>query len=334
MPDLSTTYLGISLKNPLVASASPLTRRVDTVRQLEDAGVSAVVMHSLFEEQIRYESHEVDFFLEHGAESYAEAQRYLVEPPGFRIGPEEYLKQIGKLKEAVDIPVIASLNGSSRGGWVDYAKKMQQAGADAIELNLYDMHVDPLETSQQIEQDYVDLVADVRAQVTIPLAVKLGPFFTSLPNLAARLVKAGADGLVLFNRFYQPDLDIETLSVVPNLELSTSADLRLPLRWVAIFYGRLEADLALSSGIHTPADLVKAVMAGAKVGMTTSALLRNGIDHARVLLQGLEEWMGTYEYESVAQMTGAMSQRNVEDPAAFERANYMRTLASFEHPRI
>jgi dihydroorotate dehydrogenase (fumarate) len=334
MVDLSTTYLGLTLKNPLVASASPLSKKVSTVRELEDAGVAAVVMYSLFEEQITHESKELNYYLERGTESFAEAITYFPDLGHYNVGPEEYLNRIRKIKEAVDIPVIASLNGSTTGGWIDYAKRMQQAGADALELNLYYVHTDPRLTAQQIEQDAADLVADIRKQVRIPLSIKLSPYFTSLPNFAQKLVKSGANGLVLFNRFYQPDLDIETLEVVPNLHLSTSDELRLPLRWTAILYGQLKADLALTTGVHAPTDIVKAVMAGANVAMSASALLRNGIPYASELLRGLEQWMTDFEYQSVEQMRGSMSQQNVADPAAYERANYMKVLNSLDYKAI
>jgi dihydroorotate dehydrogenase (fumarate) len=334
MVDLSTTYLGLNLKNPLVASASPLSKKVDSVRKLEDAGVSAVVMYSLFEEQINLEGHELNYFLERGTYSFPEALTQLPEMPNYNVGPEKYLELIRRLKETVQIPIIASLNGSTTGGWVEYARRMEQAGADALELNLYSVQTNPALSSMSLEQEYADLILAVRSRVHIPLAIKLSPFFTSLPNMAERLVKSGANALVLFNRFYQPDLDIETLEVVPNLQLSTSADLRLPLRWIAILYGRLQADLALTSGVHTPQDIVKAMMAGANVAMTTSALLHHGPEYASTLLAGLEQWMQDYEYESIQQMRGSMSQQAVADPAAFERANYMKALNSIDYRLI
>ena len=251
MPDLTTTYLGMKLKNPLVASASPLSKKLDTVKKLEDAGISAVVMYSLFEEQIIHESQALDFFLSHGSESFAEALSYFPSMESYNVGPEDYLELIAKIKKSVSIPVIGSLNGVSTGGWVEYAKKIEQAGADALELNIYFVPTDADTSAVDLEQAHVDLVSDVRKQVSIPLAVKLSPFFTSLPNLASRLVKAGANGLVLFNRFMQPDLDIETLEVVPTINLSNSADMRLPLRWIAMLYGKVNADFALTSGVHT-----------------------------------------------------------------------------------
>lgn len=329
MVDLATTYLGLKLKNPLVASASPLSKNVDAVKRLEDANVSAVVMFSLFEEQIIHESEELDYHLDHGTESFAEAITYLPDLDNYNLAPQQYLEQLRKLKESVAIPVIASLNGSTLGGWEHYAKLMEEAGADALELNIYYIPTDPKLPSQDLEGAYARLVKRIREQIHIPLAVKLGPNFTSLPHFASSLVNAGANGLVLFNRFYQPDLDIKTMEVVPNLELSTSSELRLPVRWIAILYHRLMTDFALSSGVHTPEDFVKAIMAGANVAMSTSALLHNGPEFARVLVNGLAEWMDEFEYESVDQMRGSMSQKNVSDPAAFERGNYMKVLNSY-----
>ncbi len=331
MVDLSTTYLGLPLKNPLVAAASPLSKKESTVRRLEDAGASAVVMYSLFEEQITHESLALDYYLSRGTESYAEAMTYFPDMEKYNVGPEEYLNLIQKLKKAVDIPIIASLNGISTGGWVEYARKMEQAGADALELNIYYLPTDTNLTGQELEQTYVNLVSDIRRQIHIPLAVKLSPYFTALPNFARRLVQAGANGLVLFNRFFQPDLDIEMLEVVPRLELSTSSELRLPLRWVAILYKRVEADLALTGGVHTPEDAIKSIMAGANVVQIASELLSNGINRMSELLVGMRQWMETFEYESVAQMMGSMSQQAVAEPAAFERANYMKALTSYDN---
>ena len=331
MVDLSTTYLGLQLKNPLVASASPLSKKVDRVRKLEDAGVAAVVMYSLFEEQITHESLALDYFLSRGTESFAEALTYFPEMDHYNVGPESYLELIQKLKTSVDIPIIASLNGVSTGGWIDYAKRMEEAGADAIELNIYYISTDPKVTSQELEQAHVDLVADIRKQVNVPLAVKLSPFFSTLPNLATHLAKAGANGLVLFNRFIQPDLDIETLEVVPTMHLSNSDELRLPLRWIAILYGKVKADLALTGGVHTAQDLIKSVMAGANVTMLASELIARGPERASEILEEVTTWMETYEYESVKQMCGSMSQQSVAEPAAFERANYMKALSSMDN---
>src|SRR5215469_2987161 len=269
MPDLTTTYLGLQLRNPLVASASPLSKKVDTLRRLEDAGAAAVVMYSLFEEQITHESQELDHYLERGTHVYAESLSYFPDLASYNLGPEPYLEHLHRVKQAVDIPVIGSLNGISSGGWVQYAQRIEQAGADALELNIYYLPTDPDLSGAELEEEYVKLVRDVRATVKIPIALKLSPFFTALPHIASRFMQAGANGLVLFNRFYQPDFDLEELEVIPNLELSTSHELRLPLRWFALLYGRVEADLALTSGVHTAQDVLKAVMAGASVAMTT-----------------------------------------------------------------
>jgi len=331
MVDLTTTYLGLTLKNPLVASASPLSKKVDTVRRLEDAGISAVVMYSLFEEQISHESHALDHFLSHGSESFAEALTYFPDLDHYNIGPDEYLNLIRKLKQSVSIPVVGSLNGVSAGGWVDHARMIEQAGADALELNIYYLPTDAALTAAELEQAYVDLVAAVRKQIRIPLAVKLSPYFTALPHFASALVGAGANALVLFNRFYQPDLDIETLEVLPTLDLSTSAELRLPLRWTALLYGRIKADLALTTGVHTATDVVKATMAGANVTMLASELIAHGPARAAEIAADLEQWLVKYEYTSIKQMRGSMSQQNVAEPTAFERANYMKALQSFDN---
>jgi len=330
MVDLSTTYLGLQLKNPVVASASPISKKLDGIRSLEDAGAGAVVMYSLFEEQITNESLALDHYLNRGTESYAEALTYFPDMQHYNVGPNEYLELIRKAKQAVNIPIIGSLNGVSTGGWVEFARQIEQAGADALELNVYYIPTDVDLTSQELEQSYVDLVKDVRSQVRIPLAVKLSPFFTALPNLSNRLVQAGANGLVLFNRFMQPDLDIEALEVTPNLVLSNSNELRLPLRWVAILYGRIQADMALTTGVHTAQDVLKAMMAGANVAMPASSLLINGVGHLSALLSDMQQWMETYEYHSVQQMRGSMSQRSVAEPAAYERANYMKALTSYD----
>jgi dihydroorotate dehydrogenase (fumarate) len=330
MVDLKTTYLGLKLKNPLVASTSPLSEKVENVKRLEEAGVAAVVMYSLFEEQIIHESMELDHFLSQGTETFAEALTYLPDTGKYSLKPERYLEHLRKVKQAVSIPVIGSLNGVSTGGWIKYAKKIEEAGADALELNIYFLPNNPDLTGSDLEDSYVTLVGDVRTQIKIPLAVKLSPYFTAMPNMVKRLVKAGADGLVLFNRFYQPDLDLEKLEVVPNLVLSNSTELRLPLRWIAMLYGHVKADFALTSGVHTAEDALKAVMAGASVAMTTSALLKNGISKADEILKGMESWMVEHEYESVSQMKGSMSQKAVAEPAFFERANYMKVLSSFK----
>lgn len=327
--DTTTTYLGLNLKHPIVASASPISHTLDGIRRLEDGGAAACVMYSLFEEQIIHESRQLDHYLTYATDSFAEALSYFPEMETYNTGPEEYLELIRRAKETVDIPVIASLNGVSSGGWTRYARLMQEAGADALELNIYYIPTDPHLTGAQVEQMYVDVVREVRQSVGIPLAVKIGPYFSSTANMALRLAQAGADGLVLFNRFYQPDLDLQMLEVVPSLQLSTSYEMRLPLHWVAILYGRIPVDFAITTGVHTYVDVLKAMMAGANVAMMTSELLQNGVARIREILSEMEAWKDEYGYLSVAQMRGSMSQRNVAEPAAFERANYMKTLHSF-----
>lgn len=322
--DLTTTYLGMKLKNPLVPSSSPLMRSLDNLRWMEDAGASAVVLHSLFEEQITMESHTLNHYLTQGVESFPEALSYFPEASEYKTGPVEYLEHIQKAKTSLGIPVIASLNGVSTGGWVNYARQIQEAGADALELNVYYIPTDPNLTGSEVEQIYLDVIKDVKSAINIPVAMKLNPYFSALANMARRLADGGADGLVLFNRFYQPDLDLETLEVVPNLKLSTSTELRLPLRWIAILYGRVNADLALTTGVHTVSDVLKAVAAGADITMLASELLRNGINRLKVLSLGMEEWLIENEYESLSQLKGSLSQINCAEPAAFERANYMR----------
>lgn len=327
--DLSTTYLGMKLKSPLVASPSPLCQQVDNHRRMEDAGLGAIVLHSLFEEQLNRESQALDFYLSHSEESYAEALSYFPEHQSYKMGPEAYLELIAQAKEAVQIPVIASLNGVSAGGWTEYAARIQEAGADALELNVYYIPTDTELTGAEVERMYVDLVKEVRSTIKIPLAVKLGPYFSALANMAWKLDEAGADALVLFNRFYQPDIDLEKLEVTPNLILSDSSELRLRLRWVAILYGRIQSDLAVTGGVHCAEDALKCMMAGAKIAMMTSALLKHGIGHAATVHQNLKQWMEEHEYESIEMMQGSMSQKSVAEPAAFERANYMRVLSSY-----
>ena len=330
MVDLTTTYMGLKLNTPIVASASPLSQRVDTIKQLAEAGVSAVVMYSLFEEQVIQQSLEIDHLLTHGTDSFAEALSYLPDSGRYSVIPDRYVDQLANLKAASGIPVIGSLNGVSPGGWVRYAKLMQDAGADGVELNIYYIPTDFDLTGTQLEATYVKLVKAVRAEITIPLAVKLSPYFTALPNLARQLQEAGANALVLFNRFYQPDFDLEALEVVPNIRLSTSDELRLPLRAVSLLHGRVPVDLAITSGVHTAHDVLKSMMAGAKVTMLASALLKGDApSHARDILADLRAWMEEHEYESITQMQGSMSQRHVAEPAAFERANYMKVLGSF-----
>jgi dihydroorotate dehydrogenase (fumarate) len=329
MPDLKTKYLGLELKNPLVASSGPLCKDVGQILKMQDAGVAAVVLHSLFEEQINLESNDLDRFLSQETESFAEALSYFPDMQSYNVGPEGYLQHIRKVKEAVDIPVIASLNGVSTGGWIRYAKLMEEAGADGLELNVYYMPTDMELDSARIEQMYSDLVSHVKASVRIPVAVKLGPFFSAIPNMVKRLDAAGADGVVLFNRFYQPDFDLEALEVAPNLTLSDSSELLLRLHWVAVLFGAVKTDLAITGGVHTAEDVVKSMMAGARAAMMTSALLRNGPDYPAKVLASLVEWMEKHEYVSIAQMQGSMSKRSVAEPAAFERANYMKVLSSY-----
>lgn len=329
MLDLTTKYLSLDLKNPLVVSASPLSIEVDNLRRMEDAGASAVVLESLFEEQINLESQHLDNALSSGTESFAESLTYFPDMNNYNLGPDGYLEHIRRAKAAVKIPVIASLNGTTIGSWISFAKKMEQAGADALELNIYYLATDPGLTSADVDQEYCDLLAEVKRSVTIPVAVKLGPYFSSFVNVAKRLDRAGADGLVLFNRFYQVDFDLESLQAVPSLTLSNPYELLLRIHWVAIIYGQVKADLAVTGGVHTAQEVLKSMMAGAKVAMMTSALLKNGIGHLASVLRNLEDWMEEHEYGSIRQMQGSMSQRAVEDPSAFERANYIRVLSSY-----
>lgn len=327
--NLSTTYLGLALRSPLVASASPLSEDIGNIKRLEDAGASAVVHYSLYEEQIRMDTHALHYHMTQGTESYAEALTYFPEPDQFRLGPTAYLEHIRKAKEAVDIPIIASLNGASIGGWTKFAAQMQQAGADALELNIYYIPTDMTLSGAAVEETYIEILKAVKEVVTIPVAIKLSPYFSNMANMAKRLDEAGADGLVLFNRFYQPDFDLENLEVRPNVLLSTPQSLRLPLRWVAILYGRVQASLAGTSGIHSGQDVLKMLMAGADVTMMASALLRHGIGRLTEIESELVQWLETHEYESVAQLKGSMSQINSADPSAFERAQYMKALTTF-----
>ena len=326
---LTTSYLGMTLKNPIVASSSPLSHNVDSIRRLEDAGAAAVVMYSLFEEQTTFDSFYVDHYLTNGTNSYAESLSYFPEMQSYNVWPDEYMNLIRQAKEAVDIPIVGSLNGVSAGGWTDYAVLMEEAGVDAIELNVYYIPTNEDLKGSEVEDIYLDILRQVKRSVSLPVAIKLSPYFSSTANMAKRLVEEGASGLVLFNRFYQPDLDLETLEVVPRLVLSNSSELRLPLRWVAILYGRLQADLAITTGVHTSEDVLKALMAGAKVTMMASELLQNGIRRINHILDEMRRWMDEHEYVSVAQMIGSMSQQHCAEPAAFERANYMKTLASY-----
>lgn len=330
MMDLTTNYLGLKLRSPLVPSASPLSENVENIQRMEDAGAGAVIMHSLFEEQLRLERYELHHHLTQGTESFPEALTYFPDSANFRVGSEAYLDNIHKAKERVNIPIIANLNGSSVGGWTNYAQQIQEAGADALELNIYYVPTDMELTSSEIEQTYIDILGAVKAVVTIPVAVKLSPYFTNMANMAKRLDEAGADALVLFNRFYQPDINLNMLDVEPNVLLSTPQSMRLPLRWIAILYGRIHADLAATSGIHRGEDVLKMLMAGAKITMLCSVLLRHGINHIRVIEQEMRQWMQEHEYESVEQMQGSMSQKRCPNPSAFERAQYMRSLATYK----
>jgi dihydroorotate dehydrogenase (fumarate) len=329
MIDLTTNYLGLKLSNPIVASASPLCDSLDNIRRLEDHGIAAIVLPSLFEEQLNVESEAVDMDLSRGAEEFPEAISYLPDLTTYNLGPDGYLNLIRNAKDAVRVPIIASLNGVSPGGWIRYAREMEQAGADAIELNIYSLVTDSRRTGSEVEQGDCDLVRAVTQSVGIPVAVKLSHFITAPANLAKRLDASGAKALVLFNRFYQPDFDIETLEVVPHLNLSHSTELLLRLHWVAILFGQIKADLAITGGVHDAKDVIKSVMAGARVAMMTSALLQNGIPHLGFVRASLVRWMEEHDYVSIQQMCGSMSQRNVPDPAAFQRANYVRVLSSY-----
>jgi len=328
--NLSTSYLGLKLKNPLVASASPLSKSVDSMRRLEDAGVSAIVLYSLFEEQIEHETNEMDHYKTYGTESFAEALSYFPDTGEYHLGPEEYVELIGKAKKALQIPIIASLNGVTAGGWTKYAKKMADAGASALELNVYTIASDPAVSGQDAENQFVEVLKEVRNAVSIPIAVKMHPFFSSIPNMAQRLVKEGAQGLVLLNRFYQPDIDLDEMDVAPNVELSDSYDNRLPMRWIGILYGKLKASLAATSGIHTAADVIKLLMVGADVTMMCSALLKHGPEHAAAVLKEAEQWLVEHEYESVEQLKGSLSHKSTADPSAYERANYMKALNRYK----
>jgi dihydroorotate dehydrogenase (fumarate) len=327
--DLTTTYMGLTLTSPLVASASPLSHTLDGMKRLEDNGAAAIVMFSLFEEQITHETAELNHYLQYGTESFAEALSYFPEAGEYHLGPDEYLGLIRKAKSTLGIPVIGSLNGITPGGWTAYARKMEEAGADALELNVYYIPTDPKLTSLDVEERYLEVLKTVRSSVKVPVAMKLSPFFSSMASMAHRLDVAGANGLVLFNRFYQPDIDLESLEVKPGVTLSSSPAMRLPLRWIAILHGRVKASLAATNGIHTAQDVLKMLMAGADVTMLCSELLKNGPQRLKEILADIDRWMLEHEYVSVGQMKGSMSQKSVADPAAFERANYMKALQSY-----
>jgi dihydroorotate dehydrogenase (fumarate) len=328
--DLSTTYLGLKLKNPIVASASPLSRTMDSMRRLENSGVAAIVMYSIFEEQIEHEANALEHYKTYGTESFAEALTYFPDIGDYNLGPEEYLELLAKATNKLEIPIIASLNGFTPGGWIDYAKKMEEAGADALELNVYYLSTDSNKSSLEVENRYSDVLKKVRTAVKIPVSIKLSPFFSSLPNMAQRLVNDGADGLVLFNRFYQPDIDLDALDVKPEVGLSDSYANRLPMRWIGILYGKIKASLAATSGIHTAEDVLKLTMVGADVSMMCSALLMFGPEYVVKVLKDMERWMFEHEYESIEQMKGSMSHKSIAEPSAYERANYMKALNRYK----
>lgn len=330
--DLTTRYLGLTLKSPLVVgAAAPLTEDLNNIRWLEDSGAAAIVLHSLFEEQIRRERLEIAHHLDYGTDSFAEALTYFPEPDIFHVGTAAYVDHIQKAKAMVDIPIIASLNGTTLGGWIDYARQMQDAGADAIELNIYWIPTDFELTGADVEEQYLETLQAVKAAVTIPVAMKLSPYFSNMANMAKRLCDQGADGLVLFNRFYEPDIDIEALEVTPNLILSASHDLRLPLNWIAILYGRIPASLAATTGINRSEDVIKMLMAGADVTMLVATLLRHGIGHLKTIEEEVTQWLIDHEYESLDQLRGSMSQYNCPNPSDFERVQYMKAIQSY-HP--
>jgi dihydroorotate dehydrogenase (fumarate) len=332
--DLSTNYLGMQLRTPLVASASPLSHEISAIRHLEEAGASAVVLHSLFEEQLQQEGSQAEPHLNGGSDRRAESPAYFPKAIEFRTRPEDYLNHIRKAKDAVDIPIIASLNGATLGGWAKYARQIEQAGADAIECNIYFVPTKMGVSGSDIEQTYIDILREVKISVRIPVAVKLSPFFSNFANMAKRLDQTGADGLVLFNRFYQPDIDLDELEIRPSVLLSSPHELRLPLTWIGILYGRVRASLAGTSGVHGPEDVIKMLLVGADITMLCSALLRNGINHLRVIEGGLQQWMEERDYESVREMQGSMSQLRYSNPGAFERAQYTRAVKGLQHVQL
>ena len=329
MSDLSTKYLGLSLKAPLVASASPLCESVDNIKRLEDHGIAGVVLPSLFEEQLELESMAVDSDLARGSDSFPESARFFPDLQTYNLGPDGYLELIRHAKETTGIPIIASVNGISKGGWLEYGKMMEEAGADAIELNIYSIVTDPAVSGAEVEKNYIELVRQLKRSLRVPLAVKLSPFFSAPANMGVRFDEAHADGIILFNRFYQPDFDIEQLTVSPSLALSRPEELLLRLHWVAILYGHVKADIGITGGVHTSKDVIKCVLAGARVAFMTSALLRNGVQHVAYVLKELGRWLDEHEYASIQQMCGSMSHGSVPDPSAFERGNYMKVLSSY-----
>ena len=331
--DLTTNYLGLKLRSPLVVSASPLSEDIDNIKRMEDAGAAAVVLYSLFEEQLRQDRLELNQNLQQGTDSFAESLTYFPEPGEFKLGPEEYLRHVWKAKQATRIPIIASLNGSSLGGWTDYARQIQQAGADALELNIYYIPTDMDLTGTEVEMTYLDILRAVKSEVTIPVAVKLSPFFSNFANMAKRLDDAGANGLVLFNRFYQPDVELESLEIKPNILLSTPMASRLPLRWIALLHGKLKASLAATSGIHRASDALKMLLVGADVTMLCSTVIRHGIPQIAMIEREMTDWLNEHEYESIRQLKGSLSQKNCPEPAAFERAQYMKALTGYALPR-
>lgn len=327
--DLTTKYMGMTLKSPLVVSASPLSRNIEGIKRIEDSGAAAMVLYSIFEEQIENEQKELNYITTVGTESFAESLSYFPQVSDFNLGPDEYLELIRQAKESVDIPIIASINGKTMGGWTDFAKQMQSAGADGIELNIYNIPTSMDLSSQELENNYLDILKAVKSAVTIPVALKLSPFFTNFAYSAKKFDEAGADSLVLFNRFYQPDINLDELEVEPHIILSNPTDLRLPMRWIAILKGRIFADLAATSGIHYGEDVIKMLLVGANVTMLCSTLLRYGVDYVKDIQQEVIEWMTEHEYESVMQLQGSMSQLNVADPSSYERAQYMKALNNY-----
>lgn len=328
--DLSTTYLGLKLPHPVMPGASPMVDKIDLVKRMEDAGASAIVMHSLFEEQLMREELATYHHIDVHSDSFAEAMTFLPRPDEFNLGPDQYLEQLVRIKQSVDLPVIASLNGFTSGGWIRYAKLMQDAGANALELNVYYLATNADEEGEEVEQRTIDILKAVKQAVTIPVSIKLSPFFSSMASMARRLDEAGADGLVLFNRFYQPDIDVESLEVEPTLKLSDSSELNLRLRWLAVVSGRVRASLAVSGGVHTHLDAVKAIMTGAHAVQVVSAILQHGPDVLRRIREGLTQWLEEHEYDSLDQMRGSMNLLRCPDASMFERANYIRILQGYK----